>query len=60
VFVQGQNLTDEAYVSSTSNIANSISSTSGAQNGLATLQAATGSIYAGQPRSVVAGLRLRF
>jgi iron complex outermembrane receptor protein len=60
VFVQGQNLTDEAYVSSASNVADSISSATGAQNGLATLQAATGSIYTGQPRSIVAGLRLRF
>lgn len=60
VFVQGQNLTDKTYVSSASNLANSLNTTTGAQNGLATLQAATGSIYAGQPLSVIAGVRWRF
>jgi iron complex outermembrane receptor protein len=60
IFVQGQNLTDEEYVASAANVANSISATTGAQNGLTALQAATGSIYAGQPLSVVGGLRLRF
>jgi iron complex outermembrane receptor protein len=60
VFVTVQNLADRKYVSSASNIADSLSAANGAQNGAATLAAATGSIYAGQPRTLVGGLRVRF
>jgi len=59
-FVSAQNLTDRVYVSSASNVANSISATTGTLNGLATLQAATGSLYAGQPRTIVAGVKVKF
>lgn len=60
LFVAVQNLTDKKYVSSASNIGDSLNATTGAQNGAATLAAATGSIYAGQPRTFVGGLRVRF
>jgi iron complex outermembrane receptor protein len=60
LFLAVQNLADRKYVSSASNIADSLNATTGVQNGAATLAAATGSIYAGQPRTFVGGLRVRF
>lgn len=59
-YVSIQNLTDRVYASSVSNVSNSLSSTTGLQNGVTTLAAATGSIYAGQPQTLVAGVRVRF
>ena len=60
LYLSVQNLADEVYVGSASNVTNSISSTTGLQNGLSTLQAATGTIYAGAPRTVSGGLTVKF
>jgi len=55
-----RNLTDQVYVASASNIADSINSTTGLQNPASTLANTTGSIWAGAPRSIFAGARVRF
>lgn len=55
-----QNLADEAYVASASNIADSLNPATGAPNGAAVLGKVTGSIYSGAPRTLSAGLRARF
>lgn len=54
-----QNVTDRTYVGSASVIANSIDA-SGRENGAAVLRGVTGSIYAGQPRTVYVGIKGRF
>ncbi|MGE0828365.1 MAG: TonB-dependent receptor family protein [Hyphomonadaceae bacterium] len=59
-FVAVQNVADETYVSSASNIANSISAVDGAANGSAALRTATGAVYAGAPRTLLGGVRVRF
>ncbi len=59
LFASIQNLFDRTYVGSASIIANSIAAT-GIQNGAAVLRTTTGSIYAGQPRTVYAGIKTRF
>ncbi len=59
LFASIQNLLDRTYVGSASIIANSIAAT-GIQNGAAVLRTTTGSIYAGQPRTVYAGIKTRF
>lgn len=55
-----QNLADKVYVGSASNIADSLNATTGAANGASALQGVTGAIYAGAPRTLVAGVRARF
>ncbi len=55
-----QNIADKVYVGSASNITNAISATTGAQNGASVLEAATGSIYSGTPRTLIAGVRAKF
>ena len=55
-----QNLLDKTYIASASNVSNTLNADSGAQNGRDALLTSTGSIYAGAPRSVFAGLRLKF
>jgi iron complex outermembrane receptor protein len=55
-----QNLFDTTYVGSASVIANSLNAATGQQNPAAVLSAATGSIYAGVPRTVYAGVKARF
>ena len=55
-----QNLLDKTYIASASNVSNTLDAGSGEQNGRDALLASTGSIYAGVPRSVFAGLRLKF
>lgn len=59
LFASVQNLFDRTYVGSASVIANSLSA-SGAENGAAVLSNTTGTIYAGQPRTVYAGVKSRF
>ncbi|MGE0742833.1 MAG: TonB-dependent receptor family protein [Hyphomonadaceae bacterium] len=59
-YLSAQNITDEVFIGSASNIANTISATTGLQNGAASLRATTGSIYAGAPRAIVGGVRVRF
>lgn len=59
-YVDVQNLLDQRYVASASNITDTLSAATGAQNGAEALAAATGSIYAGAPRSVFGGVRVKF
>jgi iron complex outermembrane receptor protein len=59
LYASVQNVFDRAHVGSASIVANSLS-TAGVQNGTAALRAVTGSIYAGQPRTVYAGVKSRF
>jgi iron complex outermembrane receptor protein len=58
-FASVQNLTDKTYVGSASVIADSLSA-AGTQNPASVLQGVTGSLYAGQPRTVYAGVKGRF
>ena len=60
VFFEVQNLLDKTYVASANNVTDSISSTTGAQNGAATVANTGGSIYAGAPQSFIGGVRVRF
>jgi iron complex outermembrane receptor protein len=60
LYLEVRNLFDTVYVASAQNLANTISGTSGFQNGAAVLAATTGSVYAGAPRSFVGGMRLSF
>ncbi|MBF5067285.1 hypothetical protein G6O45_29230, partial [Salmonella enterica subsp. enterica serovar Istanbul] len=53
------NLADKTYVGSASIISDSLSAT-GAQNPASVLMGTTGSVYAGQPRTVYVGLKGRF
>ena len=55
-----ENLANHTYVGSAGNIADSISSSTGLQNGLSTLTGSTGSIYAGAPRMSIGGFRIKF
>jgi iron complex outermembrane recepter protein len=59
-YVTVQNVANRVYVGSASNVSDSISSATGLQNGLTTLQASTGTIYAGPPRTVVGGVAVKF
>jgi iron complex outermembrane receptor protein len=54
------NLFNKTYVASANNIADSLSAASGLQNGPSVLANATGSIFAGAPRSFVGGMRFKF
>lgn len=54
-----QNLFDVTYVGAASVIANSLAA-SGAENPASVLANTTGSVYAGQPRTVYAGIKARF
>jgi iron complex outermembrane receptor protein len=60
-FFEVKNLLDKTYIASANNITNSLNATTGLQNP-GTVLAATGteSIYAGAPRTFVAGMRLAF
>ena len=60
LFAEVRNVLNQTYVASANNVSDSISSATGAQNSAATVAAATGSIYAGAPRTFLAGIRLRF
>ncbi|HEX8553635.1 MAG TPA: TonB-dependent receptor [Sphingomonas sp.] len=59
LFASAQNLFDRTHVGSASIIANSLDAT-GAQNPATVLATSTGTIYAGQPLTVFAGIRSRF
>lgn len=58
-FASVQNLFDKTYVGSASIIADGITA-AGVQNSAAVLMTSTGSIYAGQPRTIYAGVKGRF
>ncbi|MCJ2045970.1 TonB-dependent receptor [Methylobacterium sp. J-078] len=60
LYVEVRNLLDTTYAASAQNLANSLSAATGLQNGAAALAATTGSVYAGAPRNVVAGMKLAF
>lgn len=55
-----QNLFDVITVGSASVIANSLNAATGAENPASVLANTTGSVYAGQPRTVYAGVKARF
>lgn len=55
-----QNLSDRTYIGSASIIPDSLDAATGLQNPAATLMNTTGSIYAGQPRTVYVGVKSRF
>ncbi|MGX5775890.1 TonB-dependent receptor family protein [Methylorubrum zatmanii] len=55
-----RNVLDTAYVSSANPLANTLNTATGAQNGRAVLANTTGSIFAGPPRTFVAGMKLSF
>ncbi len=57
-YVEVRNVLGTTYVASASNITNTLSA-GGTQNGASVLANSTGAIYAGAPRSVFAGLRIR-
>ena len=59
-YVEVRNVADRTYLASANNITDSISATTGRQNGAATVAGVAGSIYAGTPRTVYGGVRLRF
>ena len=59
LYVDVQNLLDQTYVGTASNITDSLGA-AGTQNGASTLSNATGSIYAGTPRTVFGGVRVKF
>ncbi|MBI0476179.1 TonB-dependent receptor [Sphingomonas sp. MA1305] len=60
LYVSVQNLFDRTYVGSASVIANAIDPATGQQTSVTALRAVTGSLYAGQPRTVYAGVKTRF
>ena len=60
LFASVQNQFDRTYIGSASVIANTINAGTGAENPLAILANTTGSIYAGQPRTVYVGVKSRF
>ena len=60
-FFEVKNLLDKTYIASANNITDSINATTGLQNpGTVLANTGTGSIYAGAPRTFVAGMRLAF
>ena len=60
-FFEVKNVLDSTYVASANNITNSISAVTGLQNpGSVLATTGTGSIYAGAPRTYVAGMKLAF
>jgi iron complex outermembrane recepter protein len=60
-FFEIQNLLNKTYVASANNITDSINSVTGLQNPASVIATtATGSIYAGAPRTFIAGMKLAF
>ena len=57
-YLEVKNVTSKAYVASASNITDSLNTTTGAENGVATL-ATSGVFYSGPPRSFYGGVRIR-
>ena len=60
VYTEARNGFDQKYVGSASIVSNTISATTGLLNGAASVRAATGSIYAGEPRGIYGGFRLSY
>lgn len=59
LFLEVRNVFDRTYVASANNIANTVTAT-GIQNPASVLANTTGSIYAGSPRTFVAGMKVAF
>ncbi len=60
-FFEVKNLLDTTYIASANNITDSLNTATGLQNpGSVLANTGTGSIYAGAPRTFVAGMRLAF
>jgi iron complex outermembrane receptor protein len=59
LFLEIENIFDKTYVASANNVSDSISSATGLQNPGSVVAGATGSIYAGAPRTFVGGLRIK-
>ena len=55
-----RNVFDATTIGSANPLANTIDPATGAQNGRAVLAGTTGSIFAGPPRTFVAGMKLSF
>ncbi|MGW5956583.1 TonB-dependent receptor family protein [Methylorubrum thiocyanatum] len=60
LYAELRNVLDATYVGSANPLTNTINATTGAQNGRAVLAGTTGSIFAGPPRTFVAGMKLSF
>jgi iron complex outermembrane recepter protein len=60
LYVEVRNLFDRVYTNAAQNLADTISGTTGLQNGAGVLAATSGSIFAGAPRNVVGGMKLAF
>jgi iron complex outermembrane recepter protein len=58
LFFEVKNIFDKTYVASANNITDSISATTGLENPASVLANTGGSIYAGAPRTFIAGLKL--
>lgn len=59
-YVEVRNVAGTTYVASANNLTDSLNATTGRPTGAATLSALAGSIYAGTPRALFGGVRLRF
>lgn len=59
LFLEVRNVFDRTYVASANNIANTVTA-AGLQNPASALANTTGSIYAGSPRTFVAGMKVAF
>ncbi len=60
LYFEVRNLFDQVYTNSAQNLADSISGTTGLQNGAGVLATTTGSIFAGASRNFVGGMKLAF
>ena len=60
LFFEARNVFDRTYAASAQNLADTISASTGLQNGAGALATTTGSIFAGAPRNFVGGMRLAF
>jgi len=60
LYLEVRNVFDRVHTNSAQNLTDSISGTTGQQNGAGVLAATTGSIFAGAPRNVVGGMKLAF
>jgi iron complex outermembrane receptor protein len=60
IYFEIQNLFNTTYIASANNVSDSISATTGLQNPASVVSGATGSIYAGAPRTFIGGIKMRF
>ncbi len=59
-YIDVQNLLDQRYIASASNVTDSLIAATKAQSSVSVLANATGSVYAGAPISVFGGVRMKF